>query len=80
MLSWGFLIDLKAIIAWKGEKLMTDNMFGFQINFGRRQHKKARWKKARARWLLRYAKHCENMGTVNDLLNYKEQKRLVKCE
>ena len=46
---------------------MTDNMFGYQICFGRKQHKKARWKKARKRWILQYAKLCEKLGVQNDL-------------
>lgn len=50
-----------------GEVVMTDNQFGYQINFGRETHRKARWKRARARWLKQYAKLCEKMGVQNDL-------------
>ena len=32
---------------------MTENMVGFQLNFGRKTHRKARWKRARKRWLIR---------------------------
>jgi len=50
---------------------MTDNMFGYQINFGKKRHKKARWKKARARWLRQYAKYCEKLGVKNDLQEWR---------
>ena len=46
---------------------MTENMFSYQINFRKKQYKKARWKKAKKRWLLRYAKFCEKLGVKKDL-------------
>lgn len=48
--------------AEEGGVVMTDNMFCYQIWFGRKQHKKARWKKARKRYALRYAKLCEKFS------------------
>ena len=33
---------------------MTFNMYGYQINFGRKQHNKARWKRARERFVKRW--------------------------
>ena len=46
---------------------MTTNMYGYQINFGRKQHKKARWKKARERWLKRYVELNIKLRTWDSL-------------
>lgn len=47
---------------------MTDSMFGYQLNFkGRKQHKKARWKRARKRWWRNYVNINRRFGTWDSL-------------